>query len=102
MDTKQISDLSKKICSAIDWNRIHYVMSFLDWKWWDAAKGVPNYDELYIQAVKLSEQALIYCYTNDEPSYTISTGGISVKATVHDGVPFLRVSFELDSWDNYG
>ena len=61
-----------KMINNFDFEKVHKVMSFLDWRWYPL-NVVPSIDELKKQARELLEQICV------EPSiHDISTGGLEV------------------------
>jgi hypothetical protein len=82
-----------------DFDRVHKIMMHLNWTYSDS-KDVPTVEYLRKQARKylvlVATEAL---QTNTE--YIASTGGFRYEAKLYeDGFFWLRMAFEIESWDN--
>lgn len=82
-----------------DFYRVHKVMTFLDWKYSDD-KNVPTIETLRKNArkylVDVVKEAL-----ERKTEYITSTGGFRYEAKHYENdYLWLRVAFEIESWDN--
>ena len=82
-----------------DFDRVHKVMTFLDWKYSDD-KAVPSVETLRKNARKylkmVAEEAL-----NSKSTYITGTGGFRYEAKLYEnGYLWLRMAFEIADWDN--
>lgn len=94
-------DLIMDCLDEFDFDRVHKVMFFLDWKYSDS-NDVPTVQELRKNARKylqLVAQEALSC--NGE--YITGTGGFRYEAKVYeneDNFLWLRMSFCVEEWDN--
>ena len=82
-----------------DFDRVHKVMTVLDWKYSDD-KEVPSVEYLRKNARKylmeVAKEAL-----ESKSEYITGTGGFRYEAKLYeDGYLWLRMAFEIESWDN--
>jgi len=88
-----------------DFHKVHKVMMFLDWKYSDD-KNVPTVETLRKNArqylINSAKEAL-----QRDCEFVCSTGGFRYEAKLYkgdaemtDGYLWLRMAFEIDSWDN--
>ena len=82
-----------------DFDRVHKVMTFLDWKYSDSTE-VPSVEYLrknarkYLMAV--AKEAL-----ETKSENICATGGFRYEAKLYeDGYLWLRMAFEIADWDN--
>ena len=82
-----------------DFDRVHKVMTFLDWKYSDSTE-VPSVEYLrknarkYLMAV--AKEAL-----ETKSEYITGTGGFRYEAKLYeDDYLWLRMAFEIADWDN--
>lgn len=82
-----------------DFDRVHMVMMHLNWTYSDD-KDVPTVETLrknarrYLKVV--AEEAL-----NSKSTYITSTGGFRYEAKLYENdYLWLRMAFEIESWDN--
>ena len=82
-----------------DFDRVHKVMTFLDWKYSDSTE-VPSVEYLrknarkYLMAV--AKEAL-----KTKSENICATGGFRYEAKLYeDDYLWLRMAFEIESWDN--
>ena len=82
-----------------DFDRVHKVMTFLDWKYSDSTE-VPSVEYLRKNARKyLMEVAKQALETKSEN--ICATGGFRYEAKLYeDGYLWLRMAFEIADWDN--
>ena len=82
-----------------DFDRVHKVMTVLDWKYSDSTE-VPSVEYLRKNARKyLMEVATEALKTKSE--YITGTGGFRYEAKLYeDDYLWLRMAFEIESWDN--
>jgi len=80
-----------EVMDNFDFERVHRVMTFLDWKWHSSEMSVPTIPDMRVQVRRLIRDAInLYATGRDA---TIGTGGFSV--TVDGGI---HVQFILDEW----
>jgi hypothetical protein len=82
-----------------DFDRVHKVMTFLDWKYSDD-KDVPTIETLRKNArkylIEVAKQAL-----ESKSEYITGTGGFRYEAKLYeDDYLWLRMAFEIADWDN--
>ena len=82
-----------------DFNRVHKVMMHLNWTYSDD-KDVPTVETLRKNARRylklVAEEAL-----SSKSTYITSTGGFRYEAKLfEDGYLWIRMAFEIESWDN--
>jgi hypothetical protein len=82
-----------------DFDRVHKVMMHLNWTYSDC-KDVPTVEYLRKNARKyLMEVVKQALETKSE--YITGTGGFRYEAKLYeDGYLWLRMAFEIESWDN--
>ena len=92
-------DLIIDCLNEFDFERVHKVMTFLDWKYADS-KEVPDAQYLRKNACKyLIEAAKEALQKNCE--FISSTGGFRYEAKLYEkGFLWLRMSFIIEEWDN--
>jgi hypothetical protein len=84
----------KIILEGVDFDKIHSVMDFLDWKIFG---NVPSVNGLKASAKKLLTDAW-----NIEEGHEIcsmETGGMRVDRFIYDGMKMLRFKFILTGWE---
>lgn len=89
------------IMDNIDYHEIHNVMTLLDWTWLNSM-GVPSVEEMKKLSSEILNKAAGMASIGDEGrTYMVETGGFRAEATLEDGDIYLRLTFALESWDNY-
>jgi hypothetical protein len=94
-----IEDTAWEVCSEVDWSRVEETMHHLQWYWFEDTEQTPKAGTLMRHAVRLATRALKESL--DKREYTIGSGGVMAKARWDDKKPYLKVWFEVSSWDNY-
>lgn len=102
--TKQISKEINQIVKCLDTEKIYKTLKALDWKWAFTPEITPNL--VKNQARELMHAALEYALKAHTPLKTTkhhySTAGFYILTTItKKGKIYMRISFEVDSWDNY-
>lgn len=95
-------DLIMDCLDEFDFDRVHKVMFFLDWKYSDS-NDVPTVQELRKNARKYLQEVLIGAIErkNVGDEYITATGGFRYEAKLYpDDYVWLRMAFEIESWDN--
>lgn len=94
------------ILDAIEFQKIHKVMHYLDW-WWVNAEGekidseVPDVHTLRKKARSLLTEACNQALNNEGGEYMTATGGFRAEAKRYeDGFLWMRLSFDLTDADN--
>jgi len=88
-----------------DFDRVHKVMTVLDWKYSDSTE-VPSVEYLRKNArkylIEVAKEAL-----QRDCEFVCGTGGFRYEARIYngdaegtDGYLWLRMAFEIESWDN--
>ena len=82
-----------------DFNQVHKVMMHLNWTYSDD-KDVPTVEHLRKQArkylIRIATEAL-----ERKTTYITSTGGFRYEAKLYEeDFLWLRMAFEIESWDN--
>jgi hypothetical protein len=88
--------LAMECLSEFDFEKVHKVMTFLDWKWWFPGQPhVPDIEELKRSAEKLLAEVV----TDNKGSTYISSGGLKAEKTSHEGrIVSVYLTFELANW----
>lgn len=92
-----------KIIDWFDFERVHRVMTELDWRWGlPGSSEVPELPELRQAARRLMNEAVQGMEQANSKQFTIETGGfrVQVQQDEEDKI-FIRLAFELANWDNY-
>ena len=92
-------ELIDEIMDWFDFEKVHKVMTTLDWKWGDD-ESVPTIPELRKQTRELMKMALIGLSNNfEEKSYSAATGGFEATAfLVKDDSRILELKFVFSEW----
>lgn len=83
----------KIILESVDFDKIHSVMDFLDWKIFGK---VPS-----IQTLKTNATKMLVDVWNLEEGHEIcsmGSGGMYVQRFIYDGMKMLKFSFTISSW----
>ena len=80
------------ILDEFDFEKVHKVMEFLEWRW---SNAVPTIADMR----RLARNLLKECAESD--MLAIATGGFQVHKHVIDGTIYLTLEFVLTSWDNH-
>jgi len=90
----------KHILQETDFEKIHNVMVFLDWKWVNC--GVPTVARLKQKAKYHLEAAWDMEEDGESQHYYCGSGGFVARKMVYDGLKMLSLTFELAGWEmNY-
>ena len=84
-----------------DFERVHKVMTFLDWTWADG--GVPDVLALRRNCRKYLQEVVRGALEreNEGGQYVMASGGFRFESWVYpDGFLWLRMSFDIADWDN--
>ena len=90
------------VLDAIEFQKIHKVMHYLDW-WWATEDGscVPDIRTLRKTARSLLTEACKQALNNEGGEYMTATGGFRAEAKRYeDGFLWMRLSFDLTDGDN--
>lgn len=82
------------IMEGIDFDKIHNVMDFLNWK---ILGKVPTINGLMTQAKRLLTD--VWNTEEGHEICTIETGGMRAERRIYDGMKMLKLSFILTTWD---
>jgi len=99
---EETQDAIDNIMDNFDFEKVHRVMEYLDWKWAGIdGYGVPNIYELRKRARMLIKEAVKDLERDKECN--ISTGGFCVSAwrAPEDDKVFIKLSFVITDWDSY-
>jgi len=91
------------ILDELDFDKIHSVMKFLDWRWSTSEDGleVPTISEMRKTCRKYLILTAEHCLTEKSKEYYTATGGFRFEGRLYDdGFLFLRVAFEVTDHDN--
>ena len=102
MISEQTQETIDDIMDNFDYEKVHEVMDFLEWKWaLDDGCCVPSINDLRRRSRQLMKEVVSNLERNEE--YNVSTGGFTVRGwrAPDDGKIFLELSFVLTNWDNY-
>lgn len=81
-----------------DFERVHKVMTFLDWTWSDG--GVPDILALRRNCRKYLQEVVRGALEHNG-FYITATGGFRYESKLYeDGFLWLRMSFTIEDWDN--
>ena len=95
-------DLILDCLDEFDFERVHEVMNFLDWKWADCSE-VPDVLALR-RNCRTYLQEVIRCALERKDSggeYIMASGGFRYEAKLYpDDFLWIRMSFTIEDWDN--
>lgn len=81
-----------------NFEKVHKVMFMLDWRYSDS-KDVPTVEYLRKNARKYLIEVVRECL--DHREYTIGTGGFRYEGRMYGANNlYIRMAFEIESWDN--
>jgi hypothetical protein len=91
----------ENILENLDFDKIHKVMTFLDWKWFESEE-VPTIGKIVTNVQKHLSRTIDEALEAREDK-TIKTGGFAYYATLDDKkeLDYVQVIFELTSWEYY-
>jgi len=84
-----------------DFEQVHKVMEFLDWKWADV--GIPTTSDMRKFCRKYLQNVVIGTLERKDTGgeYIEACGGFRFEGKLYpDGFLWLRVSFDIADWDN--
>jgi hypothetical protein len=87
------------VLESFDWDRVHFVMTQLDW-YWRGSEVPPTVSELRTEARRL----LKLCIEGSKQSnncFSITTGGLEAHADCDGDVTNLSLKFVLCESNNY-
>lgn len=85
-----------------DFERVHEVMNFLDWKWADTAE-VPDVLALRRNCRTYLQEVIRGALNRKDEGgeYIMASGGFRYEAKLYpDDFLWLRMSFTIEDWDN--
>lgn len=95
----EINSAVNEVMDLFDYERVHKVMEFLDWKW--AGKDIPEIYDLRFESRRLLEEAANKVIEGEE-YYFVATGGFKAEAWKNDeGKLELRLNFTLEESENW-
>ena len=89
-------DYIDDILDNFEFERMHKVMKYLDWKW-ATTSGVPSVSDLRRKARSLLKDTIEALQINKQ--YYCATGGLAVTGVDCDDGLYLRLDFVLTSWE---
>ena len=91
------------ILDSIEFQKIHKVMHYLDWRWvTEYGWCVPDIHTLRKKARSLLTEACKQALNNEGGEYMTATGGFRAEAKLYkDGFLCMRLSFDLTDADNF-
>ena len=110
---EQIQDIIDDIIDNFDFEKVHKVMEFLNWQYWDdSVKGqhVPDIHELRAAARRRIKDALREIEKTNQLRMTYDSGGFVATVEIDpDNIEnedlkkhiFISLSFVLEGWNNY-
>lgn len=95
LKNKTNQELIDEILDNFEFEKVHKVMTFLDWRW---VGVLPDVADLRAQARKLLKECLKF--RGEKPRH-IETGGFMAEYNLEeeDGYELLTLSFILNSWE---
>ena len=92
--TPKQQDALDNIMDSFDFDKVHKVMVFLNWKWANGNGGleVPEKYELRSEARRLLKMAI-------EEKTTVSTGGFIAEYTEKEKSGWMDLKFVVSKWD---
>jgi len=94
----EINSAINEVMDSFDYERVHKVMSFIDWEW--DGKGIPKIYNLRVESRRLLEEAANKVVEGEE-YYFVATGGFKAEAWKNDDNTLgLRLSFVLEECEN--
>ena len=91
-------DQIRIILEETDFEKIHKVMKFLNWRW-HIDNDVPTIERLKEEAHHHLEQIWDFGDTGESNYYSCGTGGFRASKYVYHGLTMLGLAFELTGWD---
>ena len=85
-----------------DFERVHKVMKYLNWTWADIG-SVPEVSDMRKHCRKYLQNVVVGTLERKDTGgeYIEACGGFRYEAKLYeDGFLWLRMSFEIDDWDN--
>lgn len=103
--TKEQKKLIKETLKEFDFDTVHKVMVFLDWKWGLGNDShVPTTAELVLQAQSMCEDVIETCESEHKAEHSMSTGGFEVTYYAGDtegDIGVLVIKFVLERWGDF-
>ena len=92
--TQKQQDALDNIMDNFDFDQVHKVMVFLNWKWANSngSLGVPEKYELRGESRRLLKMAI-------EEKTTVSTGGFIAEYTENEEGGWMYLNFVVSDWD---
>ncbi len=91
-----------EIIENFNFERVHKVMEFLNWTWWDS-ENVPTIGGLVLSAQSRLSETFDRCNSLKENT-TTGSGGFFVRAEYNEkegGCDYLKLTFQLNEWEYY-
>lgn len=101
--TPEIQNEINTIMDWFDFERVHTVMTALDWKWFNSGNHVPLIGEIRGFARDLIRDCVDGMIHNQKAEYSIKCGGFSVRTykELYDEKVYIELTFEVATWDNF-
>lgn len=101
-----IQEIIDGIIEDFDFDRVHDVMEYMDWEWYEegisSKKYVPSIEKLKERATELLERAYNgYFEQGNSEQYSIQTGGFEAYYVYVDNEDCFELKFVLESVNNY-
>lgn len=89
------------ILENLDFDKIHKVMTFLDWKWFDSEE-VPTIGKICTTVQKNLSKTIDEAVEKGE-NRTTKTGGFAYYVDLNEEkeLDYVQVIFELTNWESY-
>ena len=99
--------IESEILDHFNFENVHKVMQFLEWKWFDAdnddLNGIPEQHEIRKKARYLLRQAGTMLLIEKElPEFTVATGGLKATAYRDSNADtmYFQLEFVVEEWSN--
>ena len=101
--TPEIQNEIDTIMDWFDFEKVHTVMTALDWKWAQTGNEVPLPGEIRQFARKLIWDCISGMLHNQKSEYTVQCGGFSVRTykELYEEKIYIELAFVVTSWDNF-
>ena len=98
--------IQNEIDTVMDWfdfEKVHNVMTALDWKWAKTGKEVPLIGEIRGFARGLMRDCVHGMIHNHKSEYMVQCGGFSVRTykELYEEKVYIELAFVVTSWDNF-
>ena len=104
MSRSVLSTDIRHIMNHFNYQQVHKVMTMMKWPWFysKTETGIPSVEEMKeLSSELLNKVAGMALAGTEGREYMIETGGFRAEGVLEDGDIYLRLTFMVESWDNY-